>query len=199
MTAHIHTGHGIDWKNLFDIGWRDILPQGIKQRLGYFHKKRRFFALLEKLFPQRVKRVDQQSPAPAELIETEALMQKGEVGTRARADWYFASGYQQASAVLSILSDHGFDFASLRSLLEFGCGSSRVLRHFRNISGLRVVGTDANPKPIAWGRRNLLESNFSKTIWSLLLFLMRNRSTSYTRCPSSPTFPSTGKVLGLRR
>jgi SAM-dependent methyltransferase len=39
--------------------------------------------------------------------------------------------------------------------LTFGCGSARVLRHFRCIRDLYWAGTDANPKPIEWARGNL--------------------------------------------
>lgn len=132
-----------------------MLPQKLKGRLGYVYKKKRFFNLLNKSFRNRVKYEDQGPIAPPQLIETEALMEREDLSTRAKPDWYFSSGYQEAWAILSVVGEQGFDISSLSSVLEFGCGSSRVLRHFRNISGLRVVGTDANPRPIAWGRQNL--------------------------------------------
>src|SRR3546814_3783335 len=44
---------------------------------------------------------------------------------------------------------------SLRLVLEFGCGTGRVIRHFRNSDGVRLAWTDANPRPIAWDRENL--------------------------------------------
>lgn len=54
-----------------------------------------------------------------------------------------------------MLGENSFDLGSMRSVLDFGCGTARVLRHFRNISDLRLTGTDANPKPIKWNRENL--------------------------------------------
>jgi SAM-dependent methyltransferase len=59
-----------------------------------------------------------------------------------------------------MLEDCSFHLGSMRSVLEFGCGTGRVLRHFRNIAGLRLAGTDANPEPIEWDRKNLPEIDF---------------------------------------
>ena len=39
--------------------------------------------------------------------------------------------------------------------MEFGCGTSRLLQHFRNVEGLRIVGTDANPKMAQWCSENI--------------------------------------------
>jgi SAM-dependent methyltransferase len=97
---------------------------------------------------------------PAELITTEALMSKLDLAARARPEFYFATGYRDAWRLLTTLEQHSFDLANLRSALEFGCGSGRVLRHFRNISKLSLAGSDANPKPIEWARRNLPEIDF---------------------------------------
>jgi hypothetical protein len=43
-----------------------------------------------------------------------------------------------------MVEKNGADATTMRSVLEFGCGSARVLRHFRYIEGLRLAGTDAN-------------------------------------------------------
>jgi SAM-dependent methyltransferase len=89
------------------------------------------------------------------LITTEALMSERDLPVKARPDWYFSTGYGAALQILTTLEQHSFDLANLRSVLEFGCGSARVLRHFRNIEYLSLAGSDANPKAIEWARRNL--------------------------------------------
>jgi SAM-dependent methyltransferase len=117
----------------------------IIDHLGYVRRK----------FGNRLRNRDHGPIAPAELIETEALMQKGDLRTRATPMWYFGSGYHEARAVLNAVEAHGLDLSKLTSVLEFGCGSARVLRHFRVISDLRLTGADANSKPLDWNRKNL--------------------------------------------
>jgi SAM-dependent methyltransferase len=89
------------------------------------------------------------------LITTEALMSERDLPVKARPDWYFLSGYGAALQILTTFERQSLDLADLRSVLEFGCGSARVLRHFRNIGYLSLAGSDANPKAIEWARRNL--------------------------------------------
>ena len=131
------------------------LPEKLRAFLGYHYKRLSYLGYMKRKFGNRFRNQDPGPIAPAELIETEALMQKDDLRIRATPIWYFGSGYKEARAVLGAAEDHGLDMSRLRSVLEFGCGSARVLRHFRGISGLELIGADANPKPIEWNRRNL--------------------------------------------
>jgi SAM-dependent methyltransferase len=60
-----------------------------------------------------------------------------------------------------MVEKYGAYATAMRSVLEFGCGGARVLRHFRNIEGFRLAGTDANPTAIEWDRKNLPGIEFS--------------------------------------
>jgi SAM-dependent methyltransferase len=97
---------------------------------------------------------------PPELITTEALMYRDDLEIEGKSASYFGSGFRDAWIILTMLDAYSFDLRSVRSILEFGCGTGRVLRHFRNTSGLRLAGTDANPKPIEWDRENLPNIEF---------------------------------------
>jgi SAM-dependent methyltransferase len=132
-----------------------ILPYDLKTVLGYSYKRYMFFRYLKEAFGDRCKPQSPGPMPPPELIATEALMHGDDLKIRATPEWYFGSGFREAWTVLTTLEQHTCDLGSMRSVLEFGCGSGRVLRHFRNIAGLRLAGTDANPKPIAWDRKNL--------------------------------------------
>ena len=44
---------------------------------------------------------------------------------------------------------------NLSSVLEFGCGSGRVLRHWHGVQGPRIFGTDYSERLAAWCRANL--------------------------------------------
>ncbi|MGC2201977.1 MAG: tetratricopeptide repeat protein [Stellaceae bacterium] len=131
-------------------------------RLVQKHEKYLFSRYLKNIFGDRYKLPRLGALPPAELVTTEALMHKDDLKLRARAEYYFSSGFRDARTVLRLLETWTFDLRSMQSVLEFGCGSGRVLRHFRNITGLRLAGTDANPKPIAWDRINLPGIDFSE-------------------------------------
>jgi Flp pilus assembly protein TadD/SAM-dependent methyltransferase len=117
---------------------------------------------LKNIFGNRYKPHSSGPLPPAELITTEALMRKDDLKLRARPEWYFSGGFRDARTVLTMLETSAFDLRSMQSVLEFGCGSGRVLRHFRNITGLRLAGTDANPKAIAWDCVHLPGIDFSE-------------------------------------
>lgn len=130
--------------------------------LYYYQAQYGFFRYLRKTFGDRYKRRGSGPLPPAELITTEALMYKDDLKLRGKRPNYFGAGFRTARNVLMTLEDWGFDLPSMQSVLEFGCGSGRVLRHFRHVAGLRLTGTDANPKPIAWDRINLPGIDFSE-------------------------------------
>jgi SAM-dependent methyltransferase len=132
-----------------------ILPYGIKTVLGYRYKQYMYFSYLKRKFGARFKPQDRGPIAPSELIETEALMYADELKVRRKPQWYFGSGYREAWTVLTTVEQYGAHVEAMRSVLEFGCGSGRVIRHFRYIDGLRLAGTDANSKPVEWDRKNL--------------------------------------------
>jgi SAM-dependent methyltransferase len=132
-----------------------LLPGSLQAELYYYKEQYGFSRYLSKSFGDRYKLCDSGPLPPAELITTEALMYKDDLKLRAKRQNYFGTGFRTARTVLTMLEDWGFDLRSMQSVLEFGCGSGRVLRHFRHIAGLRLAGTDANPKPIAWDCINL--------------------------------------------
>ena len=132
-----------------------ILPESLRTTLGYYYKRYMFHRYLREVFSDRYEPRNQGPMVPSELITTEALMYEEDLNIRARPEWYLGSGYREAWTVLTMLEQCSFDLRSMRSVLEFGCGSARVLRHFRNIAGLQLVGTDANPKAIGWDRKSL--------------------------------------------
>jgi SAM-dependent methyltransferase len=58
------------------------------------------------------------------------------------------------------LERYSFNIRTMGSVLEFGCGTGRLLQHFRNIEGIRIVGTDANPQMAEWCSKNLTGCEF---------------------------------------
>jgi SAM-dependent methyltransferase len=68
--------------------------------------------------------------------------------------WYLESGRHAAASIRSSLARNGVDVTRLRSILDFGCGCGRVVRHWRGLPG-EVSGCDLNPRLVAWCRRRL--------------------------------------------
>jgi SAM-dependent methyltransferase len=68
---------------------------------------------------------------------------------------YFEGGKRTALWLKDLFEKHAP--MSGKSVLDWGCGPARVLRHFPEIlgPGSLIQGTDYNPKTIAWCRENI--------------------------------------------
>lgn len=75
---------------------------------------------------------------------------------------FLRSGAEVMRLLCLLLRVNGVRPESLRSMLDFGCGCGRVLRHFPilGIRNLRLYGTDYNPVLIDWCKQNLPFADF---------------------------------------
>jgi SAM-dependent methyltransferase len=137
-----------------------ILPYELRKTLGYPYKKYMFSRYLKKVAGARYKTLDLGPMPPPELITAEVLIYEDDLKIEGKPASYFGSGFRDAWIILTTFDTYSFDLRSVQSVLEFGRGTGRVLRHFRNIRDLRLTGTDANPKPIEWDRENLPNIEF---------------------------------------
>lgn len=74
--------------------------------------------------------------------------------------WYFDGGVLAAESITGILAAHGVDLQRLRSLLDFGCGCGRVIRHWAGLPG-SIHGCDYNRQSVRWCRRHLTFAEFA--------------------------------------
>ena len=74
-------------------------------------------------------------------------------------DWYVKSGWLAAQSIRFALERNGIRVEDLTSILDFGCGSGRVIRHWRPLTAA-VHGTDYNSDLIRWCERNLPFATF---------------------------------------
>jgi SAM-dependent methyltransferase len=65
-------------------------------------------------------------------------------------NFFLASGRRHADLIRRILTDDGTSIESLDALLDFGCGSGRVIRHWSNLQDKEIDGCDLNPDAVAW-------------------------------------------------
>lgn len=68
---------------------------------------------------------------------------------------FMNGGRERAETIDHILSETGFSLRDCESVLDFGCGCGRVIRHIRDRTDAELAGSDLNPRLIAWCRENL--------------------------------------------
>jgi SAM-dependent methyltransferase len=73
---------------------------------------------------------------------------------------FIGGGARVAERIGAMVAEAGAPLESLDSVLDFGCGCGRVMRHWRDLHGPAMVGTDYNPYLIEWCRANLPFASF---------------------------------------
>lgn len=90
---------------------------------------------------------------PGELIEAVAAVPL--------VSWFHALGKRGADGITDVLRQNGLQMETFGAMLDFGCGSGRVIRHWSHLPHTRVHGTDYNADLIAWCRQHLPFASFS--------------------------------------
>ena len=75
-------------------------------------------------------------------------------------DWFLQSGKLGVQTIVSLLEAHGTVLGELDSVLDFGCGCGRVIRHLRHYEALKLHGTDCNQQAIVWCDEHLNFAEF---------------------------------------
>jgi SAM-dependent methyltransferase len=65
-----------------------------------------------------------------------------------------------AGLIATLLERQHVTLERLQSVLDFGCGCGRIMRHFHKLRGPRLYGTDYNPWLVDWCQRNLPFAEF---------------------------------------
>jgi SAM-dependent methyltransferase len=73
----------------------------------------------------------------------------------ADAAFFLRSGQHNADLVRELLREHGTSVEALQSLLDWGCGCGRVLRHWADLPDTQIFGCDIDPRMVAWCDENL--------------------------------------------
>ena len=76
--------------------------------------------------------------------------------TRSRdVQWFLETGQASTGWIRSAVAEVGRPIERFRSVLDFGCGCGRVLRHWGETLPGRIHGCDQNAEAVAWARENL--------------------------------------------
>lgn len=74
--------------------------------------------------------------------------------------WYTEGGKLGAESICRTLTDAGTSVGRFHSILDFGCGCGRVIRHWRARTAATLHGADQNQDLVAWCRQNLPFAEF---------------------------------------
>jgi SAM-dependent methyltransferase len=74
-------------------------------------------------------------------------------------EWYVDSGKLAKYSIRFALERNLVDMNDFTAILDFGCGSGRVIRYWKDLTA-DVYGTDYNPKLIEWCSSNLPFAHF---------------------------------------
>jgi SAM-dependent methyltransferase len=69
--------------------------------------------------------------------------------------FFLRSGRQHADLIRDLLEETGTSIDEVDSLLDWGCGCGRVLRHWSDLSSTRAAGCDIDARMVAWCVENL--------------------------------------------
>jgi|SRR5687768_3157475 len=74
---------------------------------------------------------------------------------------FLRNGALGSKCIRDVLAKNGLDIEAFQSILDFGCGCGRVMRHWRDLPHSRLYGTDYNEALIEWCRDALPFAQFS--------------------------------------
>ena len=74
--------------------------------------------------------------------------------------WFLDGGLRAAQAIRGTLAEHGVGVEALSSVLDFGCGCGRVIRHWQDLPA-EIHGCDQDAAAVRWCSRNLRRACFA--------------------------------------
>jgi len=83
------------------------------------------------------------------------------VAGTAEPEWFLESGRTTAETIRDAALRHGLNLADPQRLLDFGCGSGRVTRHWPAIGPVDVDGSDIDAPAVAWCAEHLTFGRFA--------------------------------------
>lgn len=108
----------------------------------------------------KVKKPDPGPVQSREVAMAASAMTADDIDRMTDADTYFRSAYHWMRYSAQALEKAKFDLQATGNILEFGCGSARLLRLLRCLPGTQLIGTDMNPVCIDWCRKNITGVTF---------------------------------------
>jgi len=125
----------------------------LREKYLFYRQMRRFPGLkIIKPYPGPVQ--------SRELAMATSAMSADDLDRMTDPDIYFRSAYHWMRHSMAALEKAKFDLNAADTILEFGCGSARLIRTLRCLPNARLLGTDINPVCIDWCRKNVTGIEF---------------------------------------
>ena len=139
---------------------KTILPRQTVYRLKRQIEENRFHKYFQEKLELNYRPIDPGPVPPKKLIAKTAALDEKELEKQSNSDVYFETGYYSVLRLFKILEHFSISHRKIGSIFELGCGTARLLRHFRVIDGVRLVGSDVNSEMIEWCQANLPDIEF---------------------------------------
>ena len=122
--------------------------------------RRQYCIQVSRMLGRAIVDVDTGPVQSREMALATAAMTEQDVELKIVPDTYFRNGFLQMLFFLQQMEQVGFDLGRVSTVLEFGCGSARLLRLLRCLADVQLIGTDINPLCIDWCRENIPDATF---------------------------------------
>jgi SAM-dependent methyltransferase len=137
-----------------------LLPQATVYNIKRQMQENSFQQYTEQKLGLNYRLVNYNPIPPKELVAKTAALNEEELNKQSNPNIYLETGYYEVLRIFKILEHFGINPRTIGSIYELGCGTARLLRHFRCIDGVRLVGSDVNPEMVEWCQANLPEIDF---------------------------------------
>ena len=137
-----------------------LLPKSTVYRLKRQSLENRFQKYVQHKLDGNYRYVAPGSIPQQELIAQTAVFNEEELAEQCNRDVYLETAYFEVLRIFKILEHFAINLRTIGSVYELGCGTARLLRHFRCIEGVKLVGSDINPEMIEWCKANLTGMEF---------------------------------------
>jgi SAM-dependent methyltransferase len=139
---------------------KKVLPESTRYRIKRNLERNRFQRYAHYKLDVNYRQVEPGLAPPKDLIAKTAAVDERDLAIQSQADVYFKTGYYEVLRILKILDHFSVNLRTIGSVFELGCGTARLLRHFRCLEEVRLVGSDVNSDMIEWCRKHLPDIEF---------------------------------------
>lgn len=131
------------------------LPRRLRLRYKHLKEKRLFYRQMRRMAGRPLLEPHPGPVQSRELALATSAMNAKDIDRMTDPDIYFESAYRWMRLSIEALEKLQFNLKNLTAVLEFGCGSARLLRLLRCLADVKLIGTDINPMCVEWCRRNI--------------------------------------------
>ncbi len=73
---------------------------------------------------------------------------------------FYENGLLGANCIRHLLGKNDLEMDGFSSILDFGCGCGRIIRHWKSLRGPQIYGSDSNSRLVQWCSKNLFFAEF---------------------------------------